>query len=121
MGVNRTLLKSFGYAASGLRRAFREEPNFKIHTGIAFIVVILAALLGFSAVEWVILIMTIFLVIASELVNTAVEDTLNLVNPEISEKVAAIKDLTAAIVMLAALAAVPIGLLLFLPKVINLL
>ena len=120
MGINQSVFKSFSFAANGVKRAFREEPNFKIHTVIAAVVVILAAFLGFSAVEWVVLILTIFLVAASEMVNTAVEDTLNLVSPELNEKVGAIKDLMAAIVLLAAIAAVAVGALLFLPKILAL-
>ena len=120
MGINRTLGKSFVYAFSGLKKAFREEPNFKIHTAIAVFILILAGLLGFSAFEWVVLILTIFLVMAAELINTAVEDTLDLVSPELNERVGAIKDLMAAIVLLASVSSVAIGLLLFLPKIIAL-
>lgn len=120
MGTNRSLFKSFVYAFSGLKKAFKEEPNFKIHTTTALIVLVAAGFLKFSSVEWVVLILTIFWVMASELVNTAVEDTLNLVSPELNEKVKVIKDLMAAIVLLASVAAVFVGAFLFLPKIISL-
>ena len=120
MGVNRSIFKSFSYALGGIKTAFKEEPNFKIHTAIAGLALVLALFLGFSPVEWVVLILTIFLVMAAELVNTAVEDTLNLVSPELNEKVKGIKDLMAAIVLLAAIAAVTVGVLLFVPKLLNL-
>lgn len=120
MATNRSLLNSFRYAFSGIRKAFAEEPNFKIHIAIALIISIVAGFLKFSSVEWVVLILTIFLVMASELVNTAVEDTLNFVSPELNEKVKVIKDLMAAIVLLAAVASVFVGAFLFLPKIISL-
>ncbi len=68
--------------------------------------------------EWLILILTITLVIVLELLNTAVESIVNLVSPQMQEAARIAKDTSAAAVLLAAVGAVVVGLLLFLPKLL---
>lgn len=117
VGTNRSVVKSFSFAFEGLKQALKEEPNFKIHSAIGVAAIILAYFFGFSRVEWLVLVFTIFLVLVLELINTAVEDLVNMVRPEISEKAKAVKDVMAAAVLLGAIFAAIVGVILFLPKI----
>ena len=88
--------------------------------GIGFLTFILAGVLSFSLIEWVLLIFTIFFVLSLELVNSALEVTVNLASPEVKEEARIAKDISAASVLLAAVLAVVVGLILFLPKILAL-
>jgi diacylglycerol kinase len=117
MGVRHSLPKSFGFAFAGLKTAFRDEPNLRIHIGLGTVVIILAAFLGFSHLEWVILTFTIFFVIILELLNTVLEEIVNLVSPEIKGPAKIAKDVSAACVLVAALMSIIVGVVLFVPKI----
>lgn len=117
--VKRTF-KSFSYAFFGIKDALRRGPNLKIHIAIGLLTLILAALFSFSPIEWILLIFTIFFVLTLEFVNSALEVTVNLASPEVKEEARIAKDISAASVLLAAIMAVAIGLILFLPKILSL-
>ena len=112
------LIKGFGYAFKGLRIVFGSEQNFRIHLGVATIVVISGIFAHLSAVEWCILVTIISLVLAMELINTAIEQFVDLVSPGYHRQAGIVKDISAAAVLLTAVAAVIIGLIIFLPKLI---
>lgn len=115
------LWRSFGFAWEGVRYLFRHEPNARIHLLLSVAAVALAAGLGFSGVEWAILALTIGVVFAAEALNTAIEVLTDLVSPDYHPKAKAAKDVAAAAVTLVALAAVGVGLFLYLPKLMALL
>lgn len=117
MGINRSLVKSFSFAIEGIKTALKEEPNFKIHAAISVIVIILAYFLGFSRLEWLILLFTVFFILILELINTAVEELVNIVSPEVKREAKNAKDVIAASVLLGAIFAVLVGVFLFLPKI----
>ena len=121
MGLSHSKAKSFKFAISGMKEAFNKEPNLRTHVLFTFGVILAAYLLEFKAVEWALLIITIFLVLILELVNTAIESLVNLVSPEIRNEAKIAKDISAAVVLLGALLAAVIGRLLFVPKLLNLL
>lgn len=112
------MMKSFIFAFQGIKDGLKSEPNLKIHFILALISIFLAFFLRFSLLEWAILALTIFIVIALELVNTVVEKFVDLVSPEISEKARVAKDISAAVVLLGAIASIIVGGLLFLPKLL---
>lgn len=114
------LIRSFGYAFSGLKAAFRAEQNFRIHVVAAFIVVLFAFVFRVTAYEWLIIILCISAVTGAELVNTSIEKICNLVHPQTDARVKQIKDISAAAVLLVAAGAFIVGLLIFIPRVINL-
>lgn len=118
MAKDHSILKSFSFAFDGVKTAFRREPNFRIHSLIAALTIILAIFLGFSQIEWLILIFTIALVLVLELVNTAVETLVDLVSPEYRKEAKIAKDVMAASVLLSAILAIIVGLFLFVPKII---
>ena len=120
MGQSHSKAKSFSYAIAGIKEAFKKEPNLRIHIVIAFLVIFAAILLGFRLTEWAILLITIFLVLTLELVNTTIESLVNLVSPEIRNEAKIAKDISASVVLLGALLAIVIGLILFIPKLFNL-
>lgn len=110
------MFNSFKYAFRGLKDALKSEKNLKIHFLASMLVLFVAMFLKFNFLEFSVLILTIFLVIILELINTIVEKLLDIVNPDFSEKVRIIKDISASVVLLGAIASVIVGFFLFLPK-----
>lgn len=115
------LFRSFGYALAGLKYAFRTQANLRIHTVIAIIVI--AAGLGWqlSAIEWAVIVVTMMIVFAAELMNTAVEAALDRVGTDQHPLAKVAKDAAAGAVLSAAAGAVVVGLLLLGPRLIRLL
>jgi len=110
-----SLLKSFGYALSGINRVIKEERNIKIHLCAAIIVIALAFYFHFSRNDWLVLLLIISIVISLELVNSAVEAVVDLASPEIHPLAKKAKDVAAGSVLVAAIFSVVIGFLLFFP------
>lgn len=115
------LRNSFKYAFEGVHRELKEEQNLKIHILIMILVIIAGFILNLSPMEWIICIILFGFVIALELINTAIELTVDLAMPEIHPKAKAAKDIAAAAVLVSATCSVIIGVIIFLPKIINLL
>lgn len=113
-----SVTKSFKFAFEGIKAVFKKEPNLRIHFIFAIIALIAAFLLGFSAIEWLILAFTISLVLILELLNTALEALVDLVSPEVRPEAKIAKDVSAAAVFLAAILSVVVGIVLFLPKIL---
>lgn len=111
---------SFRHAFAGLSYLLRSQPNARIHAIITGIAVSLALVLGLTRLEWALLTGAVGLVWLAELFNTAFETLVDLVSPEHHQLAGATKDLAAAAVVVAALTALLIGLLLFLPRLLNL-
>lgn len=104
---------SFKAAANGLYLAISTQPNFSIHLVFAILVPIFAWVLGVSISEVTILIVMIFLVLAAEMINTAIESVTDLVKKEYSEEAKIAKDVSAGMVLLSAFSAVTVGILIF--------
>ena len=121
MGLKHSTSKSFLFAYQGMKTAFKNEPNLRIHTYFALMALLTGLLLRLSSLEWLLLAFTIFYVITLELLNTVLENLVNLVSPNISPYAKVAKDVSAAMVLLAALMSIIVGLTLFLPKVLLLL
>jgi diacylglycerol kinase (ATP) len=107
------LLKSFGFAFSGLESAVRSENNFIYH----FLGCISSFLLGFylkiSTYHWAIIILLIGMVIAAEVFNTAIEKLTDIVSPEFDIKAGQVKDISAGAVLLVSITAAVTGLFVF--------
>jgi rRNA maturation RNase YbeY len=116
-----SIISSFRFAILGILSAFRSERNMWIHLSVGVLAVLSGFLLNIPPFEWGLIIFSIALVITTELINTALEYLVNLIKEERNESVRRIKDISAAAVMIAALAAVAIGLIVFLPKIFALL
>ena len=112
------LYKSFGYAFEGIFTCIRNERNMKIHCTAAVLVVIAGLILGLSVTEWCICLGLFGLVMALELVNTAVESVVDLVTEERKPLAKVAKDTAAGAVLIAAIMAAVIGLIIFVPRVL---
>ena len=112
----RSLLSSFGYAYSGICTCIREERNIKIHLTVTALVVFFGFFLRISLLEWCICLCLFGLVLALELVNTAVESVVDLVTEERKPLAKKAKDTAAGAVLIAAICAAAAGLIIFLPK-----
>ncbi len=115
------LFRSFGYAWEGLVHAYKAERNIRIHIFIALFVGFLAFLLEVSSSEWLIIMILIGGVISLELINTAIERTIDLItNKEFHPLAKQAKDISAAAVFIFSLISGMIGLLIFSKKIIRL-
>ncbi len=106
---------SFRHAFSGWWYALRTQRNAWIHAVIATLVFIVSAWLQISRQEWAIIILTATMVFAAEFINTAIEAVVDLASPEKHPLAKVGKDVGAAAVLVAALAAILIGLLILGP------
>ena len=113
------LWKSFYYAFSGIVKGIVAERNMFIHFTIMCLVIMGGFFFHINSREWLIIIMLIGLVLSLELVNTAIEYTVDICSPGYSEKAKTAKDTAAGAVLIAVIIAVVNGLIIFLPKVID--
>ncbi|HAA24825.1 MAG TPA: diacylglycerol kinase [Ruminiclostridium sp.] len=118
---SRTLFDSFKYAAQGMKTAFTQERNFRIHCITAVIVVILGIFFRISFVKWALVFVAFGFVFVSELVNTAAETLVDMITKEYSINAKRVKDLAAAAVLVSAAAAAFIGVFVFIEPVLKLL
>lgn len=118
-GIKKFLL-SFTYPVKGLKYAYRNEQNLAVDVGISLLVLIAGFIFQLEAYEWVIIAMTIGVVIAGELINTAIEAVVDLVTEEYHPLAKVAKDTSAAAVFILAIMAVVVGIIIFLPKLIGL-
>lgn len=110
------ITKSFGYAFEGIFTGIRKERNMKIHCTVTLLVVTMGFLFHISSIEWCICLTLFGLVMALELVNTAVEAVVDLVTKERKPLAKIAKDTAAGAVLIAAIMAAIAGLIIFLPK-----
>lgn len=110
-------IKSFTYAFNGLKIFFTTQHNAWIHIVAALLVVISGYVFKISVTEWYVIIFAIAFVIMSEMFNTAIEFLCDKVSKEIHPTIKKIKDISAAATLIAAIAAVVVGLMVFVPKV----
>jgi diacylglycerol kinase (ATP) len=111
--------RSFQYAFQGLRRLYRER-NARIHAAVTVLVIGLGWALGLPPLEWVLLALAATLVWVAEAMNTALEVLSDAVIPEHNPLIGAAKDVAAGAVLLAAIGAVVVGLLVFVPHLVPL-
>ncbi len=109
-------IKSFRYAIQGLVTIAGSQQNFRIHLIIAFLVISAGLYSGLSGIEWCIILLTICLVLSLEAINTALEYFTDLLSPEYSDKAGKVKDIAAGSVLIAAIASVCVGLIIFGPR-----
>jgi len=114
-------LQSFRYAFDGLLYLFTTQPNAKIHGAISVLVIGAGLFFSLTATEWCIIVLAIAMVITTEAINTALETLTDLVSPNFHELAGRAKDVAAAAVLIAAIGAAGVGLIIFLPKALQLL
>lgn len=112
-------LKSFKYAFTGIAELFT-EPNARIHAVMAIISIIGGFFFSITTTEWCFVILSIAAVLSAEAFNSAIESLTDLVSPEYHKLAKKTKDLAAGAVLLMAIGAAIVGIIIFLPKVIQL-
>lgn len=117
LGFHR-FFKSFIYSFEGLKYAFRYEQNMLFHLCAAILVILVSVFLNLKVEEWLLVFVSIALVMASELFNTAIEATIDLATSEIHPLAKIAKDTASAAVFVFAMTALLIGLFIFIPKLI---
>ena len=109
-------LASFKYAFRGLKAVISSERNAKIHLGFAVLAILLSLIVRVSAMEFLFVFSSIVMVFFSEIVNTAIEKSLDLISQENNHLVQLIKDMMAAAVLVTALGAIVVAGVVFGPK-----
>ncbi|KKR58206.1 MAG: putative Diacylglycerol kinase [Candidatus Curtissbacteria bacterium GW2011_GWA1_40_47] len=110
-------INSFGYAIEGLVYSFQKGLHFRIHILAFALVSVLGFIFSISLLEWLAVILISSAVIAAEALNTAIEETCNLLHPDLHPKAKLAKHCAAGGVLILSIAAVIIGLLIFIPKI----
>ncbi len=115
-----SISKAFCCAISGFWLALRSEPHMRFHLIAAGVAIVMGLYFSISALAWGLVLLSIGMVLLSELMNTAIEITLDIVMPTPHPKVKAAKNIAAAAVWVSAMIASIIGSLIFVPKFIRL-
>ena len=116
----RGILASCGCATQGIGFAARAQRNLRVHFSAAVIVIGAGLWLHLSRVEMAILLLTVSLVIMGELLNTALEYLLNLMEARHHPTVRAVKDIAAGAIFMSVLGAIGVGILLLGPRLLAL-
>lgn len=115
---NKHFIASLEFALQGIKTVFKEERNMRTHVLMGIIAVVIGIVFGLSIAEWLWLLLVIFLVLVVEIINTVFENVVDMFTDfhfhPIGKK---IKDMAAGAVLLTSGFAVIVGLLLFVPKI----
>ena len=114
-----SLLKSVHYAFQGIKVNILTERNLAIHFCVMLLVIVCGFTFKISTTEWLICILLFGFVITLELMNTAIETAIDICKPEINPKAKLAKDTAAGAVLVVAIVAVIVGIIIFGPKIIN--
>lgn len=106
---------------NGFSLTMQNEDNFRREIFLGILALLASFVLRLSTMEFIIVLIVIALVLTSEIINTAIEKTVDLCTMEYNEIAKAAKDIAAAGVLLMCFFAVIIGIIIFVPKIINML
>ncbi len=109
-------INSFRFAFQGIFVFFKNEIHAKIHLLAVGLVTILGIFFKISTVEWCVVLLCFALVLAAEMINSAIENIVDLVSPEFHPLAGKAKDLAAGAVLIASIFTVIIAALIFIPK-----
>lgn len=119
---NRDLVASMEFAITGVLTAFKEERNMRKHLVSAILACVAGLVFQISAMEWLFLLLAIFLVISFEIINSAIENVVDLASGyHFSMLAKNAKDMAAGAVLVISGYAVLTGLIIFIPKIWKLL
>jgi diacylglycerol kinase len=113
--AERKIKESFSDALSGIWHCMLTQRNMKIHLAAAVLVILASLLLNLSRLEFAVIVFAIALVITAEMFNTAIEEAIDLYVKTYSIGARLAKHIAAGAVLTAAISAVVIGLLIFVP------
>ncbi len=113
---NKNIFDSFNHAISGIVHGIKTQRNLKLHSLAAIVMLTLSLFYKFDILETLILIITIVLVMVAELINTAIENVVDLTVKEYHPLAKIAKDVAAGAVLLTALNAIIVGYFLFIKR-----
>ena len=108
-------LRGCGYAFKGAMLLLKTEPSIQVQAGIAVIMTVAGFYFDITATEWVLQSFAIGLVMSIEGLNTTIEAIADFIHPDFHNKIGFIKDIAAGAVFIAAITAIVIGLIIYLP------
>lgn len=111
---------SFRYALNGLWLVLKYEHNSRIHVLAAVVAITFGVILKLNLYEWSLLIIVIGIVFISELLNSSLESLADHIEPGWNERIMKAKDYSAAAVLIAAILAIAVGCIIFIPKLLYL-
>ncbi|MGX7106957.1 diacylglycerol kinase [Hutsoniella sourekii] len=116
----RDIQAAFSYAIEGIGTCIKGERNFRIELLVAVIVISMAYYFQVTQIEWLLLILSIGMVLAMELVNSAIEKTVDMYCNNIRHPLAKqAKDMAAAAVLVVSIAVAIVGVIIFVPYVFS--
>jgi diacylglycerol kinase len=115
------LIKSFGYAFKGIYIATLEQLNIKIHFLAVIIVTIAGIYFKITATEWCLVVICYGMVLTAELLNSAIENLVDLVSPGHHHLAGKVKDIAAGAVLISAICTAVVSLFIFLKYILILL
>lgn len=112
---------SFLYAFRGIKYAFQGQRNIKVQMCSGIAAVAAGLILKVQTIELIAIFLISGMIIALEMVNTAIEKMVDILSPEFNRSYGAIKDIMAGAVLVLAITSVIIGIIIFLPPLIKIL
>jgi diacylglycerol kinase (ATP) len=112
-----SLLQSFNYAIEGMIHVLRRERNMRVHFALSTVVLVLAFTYDVTKVELMALLIAIAFVLTAEMINTAVEEMIDLSTKGYDPRAKIAKDVAAGAVLVASVVAATIGYLVFVDRV----
>jgi diacylglycerol kinase (ATP) len=114
-----TFIEKMNYAIEGIIYAVRTQKNLRIHLLAAALVLVASAILPVTKVDLLFIVVVICFVLIAELLNTAIEEMINMISPDINAQAKIIKDIAAGAVLVAAIGSMSIGSLIFIPHILS--
>jgi len=115
----KTFIKSFDFAFQGVLQYFSKQRNAMIQTIVGLTAVALGFIVSITSYQWLLVLFCIGLVISLEMINSAIEVFCDMVTTDFHPKIKIIKDVAAGAVLVASIASLVIGLIIFIPALTN--
>ncbi|HSC73680.1 MAG TPA: diacylglycerol kinase [Gaiellaceae bacterium] len=116
MKTRPSIIESFNYAIEGVIHVLRTQRNMRIHFAVAVAVLVIGVAVGVSRVELIVLLLSITFVLVAEMINTAIEGTIDAATTSFDPMAKLAKDIAAGAVLISAVNAVAVGYLVFAGK-----
>ena len=110
---------SFKYAVEGIKSAYSTEQNLLVHTIVAILIIALGIIIQLTFLEFAIVFLAIGIVITAEMINTSIENAIDMAMPSIHPLAKAAKDVASGAVLFSAIISVIVGCLIYIPKLIE--
>lgn len=116
---NKNFLDALKKSMNGIKYTFKSGRNFKIQLVLAIIVIIASIVLKITLAQWAIVTILIFLVLSAEMMNTVIETVVDMITTQYDENAKIAKDVAAGAVTICTICSVIVGLIIFVPKLLE--